>query len=139
MRAVISLVAAAIVLLSMTIGALSEEIYLPLIHAELPSAPTATATGTQTPTPTETRTPTPTQTATATATQTQTPTATVPVGAPCPCHADVRNCSDFATQPQAQACFDWCISQGAGDIHRLDADHDGEACETLPPFSRVLR
>lgn len=165
MKTIIPLALAAIVLLSMAVDVFSEDIYLPLIRVELPgvstatqtatstSTPESTATGTQTPTATatstatatatatatETQTPTPTQTATATQTQTPTATATQPVGGPCPCNADTLNCSDFDTQPEAQACFDWCISQGAGDIHRLDFDNDGEACESLPPFSRVLR
>ena len=40
-----------------------------------------------------------------------------------------RNCSDFRTQPEAQAFF---ASAGAGDPHGLDSDNDGVACETLP-------
>lgn len=42
-----------------------------------------------------------------------------------------RNCSDFATQAQAQAFFDkWYPYYG--DFADLDADNDGKACETLP-------
>lgn len=177
MRAAISLITATIVLLSISVDAFSEDIYLPAIRVELPGVPTATvtatltatteatATATRTPTPTATESnastathtatatatrtatntsvPTPTQAATptrtATATATQTPTPTTPVGAPCPCEADTLNCSDFDTQPEAQACFDWCVSQGAGDIHRLDANNDNVACESLPGFNRVFR
>lgn len=40
-----------------------------------------------------------------------------------------RNCSDFATQAAAQAFFN---SQLPGDPHRLDADGNGLACESLP-------
>lgn len=42
-----------------------------------------------------------------------------------------KDCSDFSTHAQAQAFF---ISQGGpgSDPHKLDADHDGSACETLP-------
>ncbi|HST05696.1 MAG TPA: thermonuclease family protein [Chloroflexia bacterium] len=42
-----------------------------------------------------------------------------------------RDCSDFATHDEAQRFF---IAAGgpAKDPHRLDADHDGIACETLP-------
>ncbi len=42
-----------------------------------------------------------------------------------------KDCSDFATHADAQAFF---ISQGgpSSDPHRLDGDHDGSACETLP-------
>lgn len=42
-----------------------------------------------------------------------------------------KDCGDFATHAEAQAFF---LSQGGpgSDPHKLDADHDGEACETLP-------
>lgn len=40
-----------------------------------------------------------------------------------------RDCSDFATQAEAQAFFE---ATGPGDPHRLDQDHDGVACESLP-------
>ena len=40
-----------------------------------------------------------------------------------------RNCSDFATQAEAQAFFN---AAGPGDPHRLDSDGDGVACESLP-------
>lgn len=39
------------------------------------------------------------------------------------------DCSDFATQSEAQAVYD----QDTSDPNRLDADNDGIACETLPP------
>lgn len=42
-----------------------------------------------------------------------------------------RDCSDFSTQKQAQKFF----KKAGGpkkDPHRLDADHDGIACEALP-------
>lgn len=47
----------------------------------------------------------------------------------CACSGDLYNCADFDTHSQAQACYRHCISVGAGDIHRLDADNDGSACE----------
>ena len=37
------------------------------------------------------------------------------------------DCSDFATQAQAQAEY----NRDPSDPHRLDADNDGTACETL--------
>lgn len=42
-----------------------------------------------------------------------------------------RNCSDFDTQPEAQAFF---IAEGGPeeDPHELDSDGDGIACESLP-------
>jgi micrococcal nuclease len=65
------------------------------------------------------------------------PTAT-PVSQPtqpsatCDCSGNVYNCKNFSTHAQAQACYEYCISVGAGDIHRLDRDNDGIACESLP-------
>lgn len=50
----------------------------------------------------------------------------------CDCSYDRYNCGDFTTQAQAQECYDYCVAQGAGDIHRLDQDNDGVACESLP-------
>ena len=42
-----------------------------------------------------------------------------------------RDCTDFATQEQAQEFF---LSQGGpeSDPHKLDVDKDGRACESLP-------
>jgi endonuclease YncB( thermonuclease family) len=40
-----------------------------------------------------------------------------------------RDCSDFSTQREAQTFYE---SAGPGDPHRLDADGDGKACESLP-------
>ena len=55
-------------------------------------------------------------------------------GAPpvCSCSSNRYNCSDFSTHASAQACYDYCNSTGHGDIHRLDGDNDGSACEDLP-------
>lgn len=74
--------------------------------------------------------PTPTATRTPTLSPTQTPTQQPPPPV-CSCYGNLYNCSDFATQAQAQACFDWCWSLGYGDVHRLDGDNDGMACESL--------
>jgi excalibur calcium-binding domain-containing protein len=41
-----------------------------------------------------------------------------------------RDCSDFATHRQAQHFFE--THNPRRDPHRLDADHDGKACEDLP-------
>lgn len=50
----------------------------------------------------------------------------------CNCSGDLYNCTDgsFATKREAQACYDHCRSIGRGDIHDLDRDDDGEACDT---------
>lgn len=50
----------------------------------------------------------------------------------CSCSSNSLNCSNFSTHSQAQSCFNYCVGQGRGDIHRLDADNDGVACESLP-------
>ncbi|MEJ2563734.1 MAG: thermonuclease family protein [Anaerolineales bacterium] len=50
----------------------------------------------------------------------------------CKCTGNLYNCPDFSTHAQAQACYNYCKSLGKGDIHRLDGDHDGSACEDLP-------
>jgi hypothetical protein len=39
-----------------------------------------------------------------------------------------RDCSDFKTQPDAQAFYE---AHQPGDPHRLDRDKDGIACEAL--------
>jgi hypothetical protein len=56
-----------------------------------------------------------------------------------PCTFDAYRCSDFATQEHAQEVFDYCVALGFGDIHKLDGDNDGEACESLPHGFTVLR
>jgi Skp family chaperone for outer membrane proteins len=50
----------------------------------------------------------------------------------CDCSYNVYNCGDFSTQAEAQECFEYCRSLGKGDIHKLDRDNDGIACESLP-------
>ncbi len=47
------------------------------------------------------------------------------------CNSDYLNCSDFSTCSQAQEAYNICISQGVGDIHKLDNDGDGIPCEIL--------
>ena len=59
---------------------------------------------------------------------TQPPSATV-----CDCSGNIYSCSDFSTHAEAQACYEYCVSVGRGDVHRLDgSDDDGIACESLP-------
>ena len=47
------------------------------------------------------------------------------------CSSNTYNCSDFQTQAQAQAMFIACGGLN-NDVHYLDGDNDGIACETLP-------
>ena len=109
------------------------------------STATASATPSQTQTHTSTATAIPSQTRTATpATATPPPTftsvpptlvlivPTQPAQAACSCSGDTLNCGDFSFQSSAQACYNYCISIGAGDIHGLDGNNDGSACESLP-------
>ncbi|MFW6143737.1 MAG: excalibur calcium-binding domain-containing protein [Patescibacteria group bacterium] len=48
--------------------------------------------------------------------------------------ADKYNCSDFATQEEAQRFFEK-LGGTENDVHRLDGDNDGVACEALPEKS----
>lgn len=65
---------------------------------------------------------------------TATPSTTLPFpasqGLICACVADLYNCPDFSSARAAQACFAFCVSQNTGDIHQLDRDQDGLACES---------
>jgi hypothetical protein len=54
-------------------------------------------------------------------------------GGVCSCAGDTLNCTDFSTHASAQSCFDYCVSQGVGDIHKMDGNNDGNACESLKP------
>jgi hypothetical protein len=60
------------------------------------------------------------------------PTTPPPTTPPIPANpGDSVNCSDFATQAEAQAWHDLYFPH-YGDIANLDADGDGVACESLP-------
>jgi len=102
------------------------EVYLPLISN---FGATVTPTATEMPLPT----------ATPLATATPEPTVTVTPGGTYICDHNAYNCWDFTTQPEAQAVFDYCWDLGFGDVHGLDADDDGVACEALPPRWAVVR
>ena len=41
-------------------------------------------------------------------------------------------CDDFSTQAEAQALYECCMAKVGYDVHRLDRDRDGVACEALP-------
>jgi hypothetical protein len=53
-------------------------------------------------------------------------------GDACYCGSDIYNCNNFRDQQDAQICFDYCQSVDRGDVHGLDADGNGLACEELP-------
>ncbi|MEZ4684176.1 MAG: excalibur calcium-binding domain-containing protein [Caldilineaceae bacterium] len=100
-------------------------VFLPIVSKPI-APPTATTVPTNTPSPTATTVIRPT----ATSTSIPTPTATTVFQYICT--SDVYNCSDFNTQAEAQEVFDYCVNLGFGDIHRLDQNNDGVACESLP-------
>jgi hypothetical protein len=54
-------------------------------------------------------------------------TTAAPLGNP----GDIKNCSDFATQAEAQAWFNTYYPL-CGTVAKLDGDGDGVACESLP-------
>jgi len=60
------------------------------------------------------------------------PTPAVAAG-PCECQGADLDCADFATRAEAQACYDYCKSQGFGDIFLIDIDQDGIACINKRP------
>jgi hypothetical protein len=43
-----------------------------------------------------------------------------------------KDCDDFATHVEAQAYFTSKGGSATNNVDRLDRDHDGVACETLP-------
>lgn len=47
------------------------------------------------------------------------------------CSYNAYNCADFSTHAQAQAVFEACGGL-SNDVHWLDGDNDGIACENLP-------
>ncbi len=48
----------------------------------------------------------------------------------CPCdQGDVLNCGDFGIAMSGQACYLRCMELTGRDVHRLDRDKDGSACE----------
>jgi len=102
---------------------------IPPTPSEVPT--TTTCTRTQTPTVTRIATATRTSMPTETPTITPTPTSTTQP-AIWDCSYNRYNCSDFTWQWQAQQCYDYCLAQVGIDVHGLDADGDGAACESLP-------
>ena len=81
--------------------------------------------------PTPTTLPAPTSLPTPPPSQPTTSPNPAPGGLPYDPNGPDRDCPDFATQEEAQRFF---LAAGGpdSDPHRLDGDHDGIACETLP-------
>lgn len=57
------------------------------------------------------------------------PPANYSPAAVCSCKGDQYDCKDFPNQNSAQACAYYCYQQTKRDIHNLDGDNDGLACE----------
>lgn len=49
----------------------------------------------------------------------------------CDCSDNIYNCKDFplSNGVSDQKCYEYCKSIGRGDIHDLDRNNDGDACE----------
>lgn len=45
------------------------------------------------------------------------------------CSANIYNCSDFSTSAKAQEVYEFCRKKTGKDVHDLDRDKDGLACE----------
>ncbi len=50
-------------------------------------------------------------------------------------HPGDRDCPDFSTWRQAQDFFERHGGSSSNNADRLDADSDGDACETLPGYN----
>ncbi len=47
----------------------------------------------------------------------------------CSCRSDRYNCADFKTRREAREKYECCMRKVGYDVHRLDRDKDGIACE----------
>ena len=47
----------------------------------------------------------------------------------CSCRSDRYNCNDFKTNREAQEAYECCMEKLGYDVHQLDGDLDGRACE----------
>ncbi|MEK9157392.1 MAG: thermonuclease family protein [Patescibacteria group bacterium] len=50
----------------------------------------------------------------------------------CSCASNSYNCGNFSTHSEAQSVYECCMVQVGYDVHNLDSDDDGSACESLP-------
>lgn len=55
-----------------------------------------------------------------------------PASLDCSCNNNIYDCGDFATHQEAQDLYNCCIQKIGYDVHGLDRDKDGSACESLP-------
>jgi len=54
----------------------------------------------------------------------------ITTSSPCSCSGNLYNCPDFSTPAEAQACYKHCMQVTGYDVHELDRDKDGIACES---------
>ena len=47
----------------------------------------------------------------------------------CSCRSDRYNCADFKTRREAREKHECCMQKVGYDVHNLDSDSDGLACE----------
>lgn len=47
----------------------------------------------------------------------------------CSCEKDSYNCKDFKSRREANEIYECCLKKVGYDVHRLDRDSDGIACE----------
>jgi len=47
----------------------------------------------------------------------------------CSCRTDRYNCADFDTRREAREKYECCMKKVGYDVHNLDSDSDGLACE----------
>jgi len=47
------------------------------------------------------------------------------------CSSDIYDCTDFPDQEIAQITYNRCMNEVGYDVHNLDKDNDGKACESL--------
>ncbi len=47
----------------------------------------------------------------------------------CACRSDRYNCTDFKTRREAREKHECCMKKVGYDVHNLDGDSDGVACE----------
>ena len=110
--------------------------WVPAAAVDYPPAmlPLVIPTPTFTPTPTPPHTPTPGPTPVTPAPPTPSPTPTSLSEPICDCSADHYDClgNVFSSQTAAQLCFDYCFREVGFDVHNLDPNLNGRACENLP-------
>ncbi len=95
-----------------------------------------TPTFTPSPTPTPTFTPLPTIPPEPLTTPVPTPTSLAqPI---CACDQPTYSCvsADFPHRQAAQLCFEYCFRIRGFDVHNLDPNFNGQACENLPPVQQ---